>query len=38
MGLPDETGNQVLRISGGWESTAEDWNCMVKKMEKQASP
>lgn len=25
MGFPDETGSQVLRVSGGWETTEEDW-------------
>ena len=30
MGLPHERSGQVLRLSGGWETTAEDWVALAK--------
>ena len=34
MGLPDDQSSQVLRLSGGWDTTAEDWHelaCVLGK-------
>ena len=30
MGLPHERSGQVLRLSGGWETTAEDWVALAE--------
>ena len=30
MGLPDDQSGQVLRLTGGWDTTAEDWQALAR--------